>query len=143
MAIWRDEVTLARFEKQRLGLAQVVAKYPGRAAFLCVVEPHVKPPSDELRYASTLMVRGHGTKLKCIAVVIEASGFMGALTRSVLSGMSLLSGRQVAAQAFFATVHDAAQWLCQQLDLDPALLVDSASAHRSPVEHTVASDSVR
>jgi len=131
MAIWHDEVTRARFERQRAGLAQVVAKYPGGAAFLCVVEPQVKPPPDELRHASTLMVRGHGTKLKCIAVVIEASGFMGALTRSVLSGMSLLSGRQLAAQAFFATVPDAALWLSPQLDLDPMLLLESANAHRS------------
>jgi hypothetical protein len=120
-----------------------VAKYPGRAGFLCVVEPHVKPPSDELRLASTVMVRGHGTKLKCIAVVIEASGFMGALTRSVLSGMSLLSGRQVAAQAFFATVQDSAGWLCPQLDLDPVLLVESAAIQRSRSDRPGAGDSLR
>jgi hypothetical protein len=121
----------------------MVERYPGTAGFLCVVEASVKPPSEELRQASSAMVRGHGMRLRCIAVVIEASGFMGALTRSVLAGMNLVSGRQLSAQAFFASVQDASDWLSRRLDLDPGALNACAAAQRAALARAAVGDSLK
>lgn len=122
VVIWRDEVTPARFARQSAGLARVVAHHPAAAAFLYVVEPHVQPPSEEMRKASSAMVKAHQGRLKSVGGVIEARGFMGALTRSVLSGMATLVGRQHPALAFFANVNEAAKWLSQHVQLDPHAL---------------------
>jgi hypothetical protein len=129
--VWRDEVTASRFARQCACLASVVTKYPGEAGFLCVVEARVKPPPDDLRKASIALLREHEASLRCIAGVIEATGFMAALTRSVLSSMTVLAGRQRAPQGVFASVADAAPWLAGHLGLVPTELVHALTLLRA------------
>lgn len=109
-AIWRNDVTPESFAKQRAALADAVQKFPGKAAFLCVIEPTSKPPSDELRKASVAMLDEHGDKLKRVALVIEGTGFRASLVRTVLSGLALTFSRR-ANMSYFADVTHGGLWM--------------------------------
>ncbi|MET0285345.1 MAG: hypothetical protein ABW352_12775 [Polyangiales bacterium] len=138
VAIWRSDVTQALFECQRAGLRSVIRAYPGNAGFMCVIEDGVKPPSDELRKASAAMVRDAAPDLRRIACVIEATGFLAALTRSVLSGMQLVAGRKANVTAFFASVGDAAKWLSEEYAFDTETfekLIAERRADPTPSRH--------
>lgn len=138
VAVWRGTVTPALFECQRAGLRSVIRANPLKTGFLCVIEPGSRPPSEELRRASAEMVRDAGADLRRIACVIEASGFLAALTRSVLSGMQLIAGRKANVTGFFATVAEAASWLSEELPCDPELLVELLTARRAEHERPTA-----
>jgi hypothetical protein len=138
IAVWRSDVTQALFECQRAGLRAVTRANPGRAGFMCVIEDGVRPPSDELRKASAAMVRDASADLRRIACVIEATGFLAALTRSVLSGMQLLAGRKANVTAFFGSVSDAAKWLSEEYTFDAETfdeLIAQRRADPTPSRH--------
>jgi hypothetical protein len=131
VVVWRDEVTASRFARQSAGLARVVERHPEDAAFLCIVEAQSKPPPEDLRKASIAMLREHETRLRCMAGVIEATGFVAALTRSVLASMTVLAGRPRAPLALFPSVVDAAPWLAGHLGLVPSELGRALTALRA------------
>jgi hypothetical protein len=140
VAIWRKEVTHARFLRQKGGLGEVVAAHPNGCGFICIIEPSAKPPSEELRRASIQMVTGHADKLRCLAVVIEGQGFGAAVTRSVISGMSVLLPRALTGSAF-AEVPKAIAWMTEHVRIDlptkvaffvQALRVEMDSANPTP-----------
>jgi hypothetical protein len=138
IAVWRDDVTPALFERQRAGLSAVLRANPRDAGFLCVIEDRSKPPSEELRKASAEMMRAAGSDLKRVACVIESSGFMAALKRSVLSGMQLLAGRKANVTAFFSTVSEAARWLADELAFDAELLEIQLAERRAAIAPSTA-----
>lgn len=109
-AVWRRDVTQASFARQRAALAEVVARHPGSAAFLCVIEPTSKPPSDELRRASVAMLDEHGDRLKRVAMVIEGTGFRASLVRTILSGLALTWSRRSNLN-YFADVTHGVSWM--------------------------------
>lgn len=117
VAIWRDEVDLPRFQKQAEGVAAIAAKYPGKGAFVCVVEPTCSPPNEELRLKSITLVNRHDGELACMAGVIEGAGFEAAIARSVLSGMALLF-RSTSPRAYFSNVRAAGIWVGQHIEVD-------------------------
>lgn len=110
LAIWRTKPTDALFEAQRLGLASAVASAPGKVAFLCVVETTADPPDQKVRDASASMISSHGKNLAAVALVIEGSGFRAAVTRTVLSGIALVT-RNAAPTRYFEGVAAASVWL--------------------------------
>lgn len=110
IAIWRRKPTRERFNIQKKCLDEVVAKNLGKAAFICVVEPTSEPPDDDIRKASSLMISSHEKNLKCVALVIEGTGFRSAITRTVLSGIVMLI-RTPAPIKFFDTPKSACLWL--------------------------------
>jgi hypothetical protein len=114
IALWRRKPNRALFEIQKRCLDEVVAKNVGRAAFLCVVEPTSEPPEDEIRKAAAQMVSAHEKDLRCVALVIEGTGFRSAITRTVLSGIVMLI-RTPAPIKFFDTPKSACMWLGSQL----------------------------
>jgi hypothetical protein len=118
VVLWRGNVAKDLFEHQRAGLAEVVQRHPNGAGFICVVEASAKPPDDELRRASTQMIAAHGSRLKCVACVIEGTGFKAAVTRSVLSGMALLLANRQAPVSFFSHARPAAQWMREYMPID-------------------------
>jgi hypothetical protein len=120
LVVWRAAVTPARFRRQRMALEGVVTRHPGRAVLLCVVEPTTPPPDDEMRKASIEMVTRLGEALRCVACVIEGSGFKAAATRSVLSGMTLLLSNRKTDVKFTATLAAGASWaaqICHEVDV--------------------------
>jgi hypothetical protein len=102
------------FEVQRRELAAAVARDPGNAAFLCVVEALAEPPDQELRDASAAMLSSHGKRLAACACVIEGTGFRAAITRTVLTGMAIVA-RNAAPNRFFERVQAASFWLSEHL----------------------------
>jgi len=130
VVIWREAVIKSRFDRQAAGLAEVVKRNPEGSCFLCVVEPSAAPPDDKLRAASVEMVASHGERLKCVACVIEGTGFRAAVGRSVLSGMALLFGRRDTPLSFFANTSAATRWMGQYLKINPIELVKSVETVR-------------
>ena len=120
IALWRDEATRPRFDRQATALAAVVAAHRGTAGFLCIVEPESKPPSNELRRASARMIEAHGTDLAFVAAVIEGSGFHASITRSVLTAMSRFLPRNMTKIGFFSNATEAALWGRELTALPPA-----------------------
>lgn len=114
LAIWRSKPTPELFEVQRRELVAAVSRNPGKVAFLCVVEPSADAPEQDVRDASAAMITSLGTKLVACACVIEGSGFRAAITRTVLTGMALVS-RSASPNRFFEHVSVASAWLEQCL----------------------------
>ena len=97
-------------------LAAAVARNPGKVAFLCVVESSADPPDDAERNASAAMVNEHGANLLGVACVIEGTGFRGAITRTVLSGIALVIRSRVSIK-MFESVRAASPWLARCVHL--------------------------
>ena len=122
IVIWRGEVTHARFQKQRMGLTSTVEESGGNGGFLCVIEPTAGAPDSDLRKASADLINGLGDRLKCVACVVEGTGFKAAVGRSVLAGMSMLSGRRKTPFEVTAEVDKAEEWMRRQITIPPVSL---------------------
>jgi hypothetical protein len=134
IVIWRDAVTRPRFDVQAAGLAEVVARHREGAVFVCVVEPTAAPPDDALRRASVEMIRSHESALRCIACVVEGSGFRNAITRSVLSAMALLFRSRLVPLSIFDTPPAAAKWVGPRMEAqDPSALVRAIEEVREAI----------
>ncbi len=116
VALWRKKPTVERFRIQKRYLDDAVRARPGEVAFLCIVEPGTEPPDEDVRKASSEMVSAHGTNLRCMALVIEGTGFRAAITRSVLSGIVLLV-RSPAPVKYFDTPTSAAEWMQDKVNI--------------------------
>lgn len=110
VAIWNTKPTQALFEEQRTALAATTRRHPGQTLFLCVVSVKADPPDPPERDASAKMIKDHAQDLLGCACVIEGTGFRASITRSVLTGMTLLA-RSPVPQAFFERISGAEDWL--------------------------------
>jgi hypothetical protein len=111
LVVWRDKVTPERFELQRTALRSLAAKHAQPVALMCVVQPSSPPPDAAMRRASIAMVDELGSRLSCVACVIEGGGLIAATTRSVLSGMALLINKTSVPIKFTGTISVAADWI--------------------------------
>jgi hypothetical protein len=109
LALWKGKPTPELFEIQRATLAVAVANRPGEVLFLCVITSTSDPPDEAERKASATMVTSHGKDLAACACVIEGTGFRAAVTRTVLSGISLLIRTPIPLR-FFDSVTTASEW---------------------------------
>jgi hypothetical protein len=114
---WRGAVTKEPFEKQRNSLAEVCAKNPDGAGFLCIVEAKAKAPEDDLRTASVQMIQSHVKVLKCVGCVMEGEGFRAAIHRGAFAGMVLLLRDRKLPISVFARVEPALEWMADHLKL--------------------------
>jgi hypothetical protein len=132
IVIWRGAVTLPRFTRQQLALEDLVARHPGRAGFLCIIEPDVQAPDEYLRRKSAEMIDAFGPRLRGVLCVIEATGFLGSVTRSVLSGMALLLTSGSPARKFSESVEAGGVWLVRHCpDTTPGRLSRAVAALRA------------
>jgi hypothetical protein len=130
LVIWRGAVVRPQFELQRLALAQVVKRHSDGAVFLCVVEATATAPDDELRRASVDMVASHGDRLKCVACVFEATGFVAAVHRGAITAMLFcLRPRSAVPVSFFSSVDGAIRWTRSQFPTAPTDVFASAVEH--------------
>jgi hypothetical protein len=120
VAIWRGSVTRVRFQEQRAGLTEVVARHPRGAAFLCVIEATANPPNDELRQASVQLVGLFGAGLKCVALVVEAVGFRGVALRGAISAMVHLRRAPRPLLSVFSETPSAVRWMGEHVPLENA-----------------------
>lgn len=135
VVVWRAAVTRERFETQRAALAEVARRRPQGFGLLCVIEPTSTPPDDELRRASMAMIREHDRVLRCIACVVEGSGFANAIARSALAAIALLIGMRTAPFSVFSSVPAAARWMEPRIELaDPTLLARAVERVRRELD---------
>jgi hypothetical protein len=129
IAIWRRKPNRELFEVQKKCLDAVVSKNIGKSAFVCVVEPTSEPPDEDLRKAASAMISSHEKNLKCVALVIEGTGFRSAITRTVLSGIVMMI-RTPAPIKFFDTPKSACLWVGTQLPAVRDGLIEEIEALR-------------
>jgi hypothetical protein len=110
LALWAGKPTPELFEVQRAGLAVAVTQRRGEALFLCVITATADPPDETERQASARMITAHGADLAGCACVIEGTGFRAAVTRTVLSGITMLVRSPVKLRYFDSVAH-ACDWL--------------------------------
>ena len=111
IVVWRSDVTLERFRRQKAALESTVARHPQGAGLLCVIERNVAPPDEYFRRASSELIEGLGARLRGVLCVIEDEGFRGSVTRSVLSGMALLLSSGSPPRKFASSVASGSTWL--------------------------------
>jgi hypothetical protein len=123
VAIWRGEVSEAHIRRLAEGLRAVVERHLG-VGFLVVVEPSASTPEGSQRQQLVAATASHGSKVKCIANVIEANGFRAAAVRSIISNLALLDRRADAPpRVAFKDVPAAAQWMSEHIPFDPSEFV--------------------
>ncbi|HEX6244130.1 MAG TPA: hypothetical protein VFZ61_24610 [Polyangiales bacterium] len=123
--LWRKSVNETRFQIQREAIEYIVERYPGEASILCVIEPTSEPPPQALREAAAALLTKLGPQLRCVAFVIEGSGFRAAMIRGVLSGIEFLR-RSTYPTRYFAEVGRAAAWVASETGGQSMLLADAA-----------------
>jgi hypothetical protein len=132
VALWRGGVARDSFNRQSAALRSVVESHPGRAGFLCIVEPGSTPPDEELRRDSAHMITAHGDRLALVAAVIEGSGFQAGLARSVLISIAMFVPEIRTKVSFFSGVAAAARWACTRIALpDADVIVADVEALRA------------
>lgn len=119
IALWRTRPDDFLFERQKTILSEVVLSQPERVGFLCVIDPKSSPPEERIRKATVEMLREHRMGLACVSCVVEGQGFRSAISRSVLSGMSLLFGPREFPIKITDTVEHAAIWMANYVTLGP------------------------
>ena len=141
IVLWRAAVTHPRFHEQRVGLLDVAEGSGGNAGFLCIIEPTADPPNAELRQASADLINGLDMKLKCVACVVEGRGIKAAIGRSVLTGMSMLSGRGKTPFEVMSDVDEAEDWMREHLSVPAGSVVRAAETLRHALDATEGSRS--
>jgi hypothetical protein len=108
------DTTAAAKRNNTKEIEHVAERYPGEASILCVIEPTSEPPPQELREAAAALLTRLGPQLRCVAFVIEGSGFRAAMIRGVLSGIEFLR-RSTYPTRYFAEVGRAAAWVASEM----------------------------
>jgi hypothetical protein len=135
--LWRKTVTESRFQIQREAILHVTEQYPGEASILCIIEPTSEPPPQALREAASQLLASLAPQLRCVAFVIEGSGFRAAMIRGVLSGIERLL-RNPYPTRYFANVGQAAAWIGVQRGSQSMHLVDAAHRLRARLDSAYA-----
>lgn len=117
VAIWRTEPTEFLFDRQLAAFRTVIGNHSDKVGFLCVVEECSPPPNESIRRATIRMFEERRQHIACLSCVIEGKGFRSAITRSVLSGMSLVFGSREFSAKFTDSVPHAAQWMSAYVDV--------------------------
>ena len=116
VVLWRGELTHAKHARQIEHYARTIAAFPGRAGIMSVLEANAPTPNEALRRESAHEFKRLSTRVTGLACVVEATGFVGAFQRSVLSGMSLLLPKGHADITFCANVRTGAEWLAPRCE---------------------------
>jgi hypothetical protein len=139
----RQAMTLERLELLRRTTEDVVKTYGTRRARLTVVEAAaVTDVSKEVRDASAGLLRAfpaHST-----ATVVEGGGFRAIAGRSIMAGLTLISGQR-SNNRIFGDATEAAHWIAGRLPKpdgarpllphDASALIAMARAARGSSEH--------
>lgn len=111
IVLWRGEVTPKAHARQIEMYDSVIARFPGRAGIISIIEQNAPVPDEAMRRESAHQFKRMCMQVTGIACVIEATGFVGAFQRSVLSSMGLLLPRGHGDVKFCANVRTGAEWI--------------------------------
>lgn len=114
LVIWHQTPTLACVEKIALTLAELEPQPGTGFAMMVVITPGCAPVGTDVRKAFEAALRAHRTVALGFAVVIEVPGVLGGLTRAIARTLTIVSRSPFPINTY-ATVSQAAEWLCQIL----------------------------
>jgi hypothetical protein len=108
--IWADRAT-----KEALGRIQRVTKrmiegYPNGHSNVAFVLDGVKPPTPEAREIFTRLYNERVSHLKCLAVILEGTGFWASTLRSSVTNMQL-EARRTTAIGQYTSIEELATWM--------------------------------
>lgn len=95
-------------------------------ACIIVTDADTRPPNGEDRDKVSKTMAKHAAKLSGLAIVLRASGFKGAIIRSVAAGIFVLPNPGYPTK-FFPNAELACRWVGERID-KPASYVDAAVA---------------
>jgi len=110
IASWRRAMDLDATRIAHSTLRDLGKRYAGEAVCLVMIRASVPPPGDDVRRELVAMVRSGAGVLRGAAVIAQGSAFVGALVRSVVSGMVMIVRPTFPMKVFGATL-DAASWV--------------------------------
>jgi hypothetical protein len=109
--VWRAPMNADLAAIERHAMLRTTLRNRKNTAVLCVIEPTSTPPDDDMKKATTDLLRECENDLTCLAVVIEGDGFRAAMIRAVLGTIQMLFGRREFAIKYFADTKSASVWL--------------------------------
>lgn len=111
VAHWRGLKTRERARHERMWLDRVAMEHPRCTLALFVIAETAPPLDDEMRQAAADTIRARARDLAGVAVVIEGTGFRGALIRALLTAIESVLGAHAFPSKYFAEVPRASAWL--------------------------------
>jgi hypothetical protein len=109
--VWRAPMNPDLAAIERHAMLRTTLRNRKKTAVLCVIEPTSTPPDDDMKKATTDLLRECANDLTGLAVVIEGDGFRAAMIRAVLGTIQMLFGRRDFAIKYFADTKSASVWL--------------------------------
>ena len=82
-------------------------------------------PSDELRATASSIVKESQGRVRAMAMVIEAGGVVGSISRTVFTGLYLIDRRPAEHIKVFRRADEAARWVCHVPGQSAAMLESS------------------
>ena len=114
IVLWRGVVTEAAVLQINDQILSLTERYPGKCAYLNVIEQSSPPPKAPLRKIVMAGLTRPGKALTCLVAVIEGNPLRSALVRAIMTGMALL-GPQGQATKFFGNTADMSLWVNKRL----------------------------
>jgi hypothetical protein len=114
LALWHGTSTVTAAERLERVALDCARKNPGRVAYLALINASVPLPDAGARAVYARLGRELGTRMACIAVVVEGRGFVASAMRAAITGIGL-TARVSFPLACFAELDEAAQWASQNV----------------------------
>lgn len=108
--IWADRATREALARIQRVTRRMIETYPGGHSNVAFVLDGVKPPTPEAREIFTRLYNERVSNLKCLAVVLEGSGFWASTLRSSITNMQL-EARRATAIAQYTSIEEVAAWM--------------------------------
>lgn len=116
--IWRTGTPLASARAARAAARRMAEEHRGYITSIVIVEPTADMPDATARAELAGMAVDQATRMACVALVHEGTGFRVAVIRGVMTGLMLVA-KHAFPHAVFANVDQACEWLRTNPRLDP------------------------
>ena len=128
----RGSADSGRIASMVRSLEQILKERPSeKIGYLFHVVAGASPPSSEDRERVTEMFNKHASRLSGVAVVVEAAGFSGAMLRSAVTMVFVMTRRGFESRTF-EDVHMAAGWRAPRVGMPAGEIVRLAGEARPP-----------
>jgi hypothetical protein len=108
--IWADRATKEALGRIQRVTKRMIERYPGGHSNVAFVLDGVPPPTPEAREIFTRLYNERISHLKCLAVILEGSGFWASTLRSSITNMQLEAGRTTAIGQY-TSIDELAAWM--------------------------------
>lgn len=115
--IWRRGTPLESARMARAAARRMAAEQAGAITSIVIVEPTAEMPDSMARAELSGMAIDQTTRMACVALVHEGTGFRVAMIRAVMTGLMLVA-KQTFPHGVFAEVDQACAWMAANPRLD-------------------------